>query len=418
MYMVDVNHGLVTVLAGYVQRGTWSPVTLRWIRAVRSVSRYLVLVFDQDDLSIPVEFADDDGVAFIARRHQAYDFGSYRIGLQDLETRGWLSDASHVLLCNDSVIGPLFDLAELLDKMIENQAPVWGLSESYLYSPHLQSYFLLMDIAVASQSTVRQFFEDVVPQSSRHDVIQAYELGFSRLIKDLDLEWKVWLPAAEMSDPQTGDLMGNGMAHPVSMIGHRLPVIKTRSLQESDANEDGISHTCSVIDRNYPSIWAELWEFSQYRRLWQQEIDVEIILKPTDVSMLQERISWIKQHPHPNLKCSLAVSHCDIKLRTHLAKEFKSEIKNGLLSIHAYETSISTESLLIQLLAASRSELIAMSSARIWACQAALQSQIRMFARNRTNYLNHRGALLRLKDSCFDMDVISSLMAEYKDQRS
>ena len=107
-----------------------------------------------------------------------------------------------------------------------------------------------------------------------------------------------------------------------------------------------------------------------------------------------------------------------MKLRTHLVKEFKSEIKNGLLMMHVYDSHVSTESLLFQLLAASSSELIAVSSPRIWGSQAGLQSQIRMFAKNRTDYSNCRGALLRLKDSCFDMDVISSLMAEYKDQGS
>ena len=197
-----------------------------------------------------------------------------------------------------------------------------------------------------------------------------------------------------------------------------MPVIKTRSLKETEANLVWISHTCSVIDRNYPSIWAELWESSQHRRLWQQEVEVEIILKPTDVSLLQERISWIKQHPHPNLKCSLALSYCDVKLRTRLVKEFKSEIKNGLLMMHVYDSHVSTESLLFQLLAASSSELIAVSSPRIWGSQAGLQSQIRMFAKSRADYLKYQGTLLRLRNSCFDMAANSLLMTEYKDEES
>ena len=188
--MTEPHHHLVTVMAGYADGGEWSPVTLRWIRAVRSVSNALVLVVDQDDLSAPSEFADDECVCFLAIRHGGYDFGSYRLGLAEAESRGWLTSASHVLLCNDSVIGPFFDLEPLVLKMIDLAAPVWGLTESYLYSPHLQSYFLLIQSEVILNPAVREFFDSVVPQPSRHDVIQAYELGFSRLIKCLGFSWK------------------------------------------------------------------------------------------------------------------------------------------------------------------------------------------------------------------------------------
>ena len=124
--MTERHHRLVTVMAGYVLGGKWSPVTLCWIRAVRSVSDALVLVVDQDDLSAPAEFADDKSACFLARRHCAYDFGSYRLGLAEAESRGWLASASHVLLCNDSVIGPFFNLESVVRKLIDSAAPVWG----------------------------------------------------------------------------------------------------------------------------------------------------------------------------------------------------------------------------------------------------------------------------------------------------
>ena len=58
--MTEQHRRLVTVMAGYAHGGKWSPVALRWIRAVRSVSDALVLVVDQDDLSAPAEFANDE----------------------------------------------------------------------------------------------------------------------------------------------------------------------------------------------------------------------------------------------------------------------------------------------------------------------------------------------------------------------
>ncbi len=415
MAMVDGNDGLVTVLAGYVQRGSWSPVTLRWIRAVRSVSRSLVLVFDQDDLSVPSEFADDDGVVFIARRHRAYDFGSYRIGLQELETRGWLFDASHVLLCNDSVIGPLFDLAELLNRMIKDQAPVWGLTESYLYSPHLQSYFLLMEIEVVLQPAVRHFFEKVVPQPSRHDVIQAYELGFSRLIKGLDLEWKAWLPAAEMWDPRNGERMANATAYPCCTLLEELPVIKTRALKEVEANQDGLGRTCSVLAEQYPEIWTELWQSASHRRLWQEAITVAILLRPSESDVLAERVAWVKQHPHPNPKCLLAVHVSETTTRARLMGEFEDEMEDGILSILICDCPVDSDQVLLQLLASAGTDWVLASAPYLWADLGGLQLQIRQIAAGLSQSPAQKMPVLFRREDCFDPDVYSVLRRRMSD---
>ena len=64
--MSETHRRLVTVMAGYADNGEWSPVTLRWIQAVRSVSDFLVLVVDQDDLSVPAEFLNDECLCFLA----------------------------------------------------------------------------------------------------------------------------------------------------------------------------------------------------------------------------------------------------------------------------------------------------------------------------------------------------------------
>ena len=415
MAMVDGSHGLVSVVAGYVQGGTWSSVTLRWIRAVRSVSRYLILVFDQDDLAVPEEFVDDGGVAFIARRHRAYDFGSYRIGLEELETRGWLSDASHVLLCNDSVIGPLFDLAELLDQMIKDRSSVWGMTESYLYLPHLQSYFLLMEVEVASRQAVRQFFENVVPQSSRHDVIQAYELGFSRLIKGLDLTWKAWLPAAEMWDPRNGELMANATAYPCCTLQEQLPVIKTRALKEDDANLDGLGRTCLALAEQHPQIWSELWASTAHRRLWQEAIPVAILLREADLGFLDERLAWIKAHPHPNLRAVLAVSFEQIGLRARLTRAFKQELEDGVLGVLICENGQGPQQQLLQLLAAAGSDWVVVSSDTFWSDLAGLQLQLRRLAANPQQRWVSGSPVLRRRADCFTEEVLTAVLAEWSD---
>ena len=378
--MTEPHHHLVTVMAGYADGWEWSPVTLRWIRAVRSVSNALVLVVDQDDLSAPSEFADDECVCFLARRHGGYDFGSYRLGLTEAESRGWLTSASHVLLCNDSVIGPFFGLEPVVRKMIDSSAPVWGLTESYMYSPHLQSYFLLVQSEVILNSAVRDFFDSVVPQSSRHDVIQAYELGFSRLIKSLGFSWKAWLPAAEMFDPRNGEMMGNSTAYPICTLLEKMPVIKTRAFKEDEANQDGLARTCSFVAREFPEVWAQLWQASPHRRLWRESISVAIVLHSSEFDVLADRIGWVKKHPHPRLKCIIAVHASETKKRAQMMKQFKADIEDGLLQILTFECTVESDQAMLQLLASSDSDWVTMSAKSLWRDFASLQLQLRRLA--------------------------------------
>lgn len=411
--MANAEFCLVTVMAGYVLGGSWSPVTLRWIRAVRSVSQHLILVFDQDDLSVPSELADDDGVVFLARRHRAYDFGSYQLGLLELERGGWLSEATHVLLCNDSVIGPLFDMGDLLSKMVKEPAPVWGLTESYLYFPHLQSYFLLMNITVASHSMVRKFFAEVVPQSSRHDVIQAYELGFSRLIKNLNLSWKAWLPAADMCDPRNGELMANATAYPCCTLLEQLPVIKSRALKDCEANMDGLGRTCSVLSENYPELWSELWETTAHRRLWQEGIPVAIVLKPSEYDVLTARVAWVKQHPHPNLKCIIAVHISDAKKRARLMREFEDELQEGILSILICDCPLESDQTVLQLLASAGTDWVLFSSEELWQDFVSLQLQICKLSKQPSQRLISGSPKLWRREDLFSPATMNSFMADW-----
>ena len=411
--MTEPHRHLVTVMAGYAAGGELSPVALRWIRAVRSISNALVLVFDQDDLSAPAEFADDECISFLARRHRAYDFGSYRLGLAEAESRGWLNSASHVLLCNDSVIGPFFGLEPVVQKMIDSAAPVWGLTESYLYSPHLQSYFLLIRPEVILDPAVREFFDSVVPQLSRHDVIQAYELGFSRLIKSLGFSWKALLPAAEMFDPRNGEMMGNSTAYPICTLLEKMPVIKTRALKEDEANQDDFARTCSVIARDFPEVWAQLWQASPHRRLWQESISVAILLRGCEYDVLADRVGWVKQHPHPKLKCIIAVHASETKKRAQLVRQFKKDIEVGLLSILVCECAVDSGQALLQLVTASAADWITFSSKDLWHDFASLQLQLRRLAEHPSRQTVMGKPSLWRRDLLYDIDQFTDFKDDW-----
>ena len=96
-----------------------------------------------------------------------------------------------MLLCNDSVIGPFFDLKAVVLKMIDLAGSCLGIDRKLFVFATLAKLFSA-DAVRGGDTSFREFFDSVVPQPSRHDVIRNYELGFSRLIKGLGFYWKAF----------------------------------------------------------------------------------------------------------------------------------------------------------------------------------------------------------------------------------
>ena len=369
---------LVTVMGGYAKGDVLTPLAQRWIEALRLISVKIILVFDQDHLDpLPDCSQDIDNVEVIVERHGAYDFGSYRRGLAIAEERGWLNNASHVLLCNDSMIGPFWDLQQFVGPMLESGDQLWGVSDSTMYRPHLQSYFLLMRRDVFIAPAIRDFFKGVIPQPSRHDVIQSYELGFSRLVCELGFTWHAFLSSDQMLDPRNGELMGNITAYPLCMLQKGAPLIKVKALTDPRSNYDGLSRTCIYLSLHYPELWKDIWNSFELQALWQSTLPVGIILHQDDCPKLSARLAWIQAHPHSNLKAIVAVDEKAIELRARVVNEFEDELDDGLLSVLIVDDVSDIRASMIKMIVGIGTDWVVFSDSSLWSQPGALQCQIR-----------------------------------------
>lgn len=118
----------------------------------------------------------DHVTSIIVRRNAGYDFLAYRDGLRAL---GDLSRFESVILANDSVYGPLFNLRTCL-RACGGDADVWGMTDSWDGRYHLQSYFLLLRHTVLRHPAFARFWESVLPLHSKRAVVRFYEMGFTQ----------------------------------------------------------------------------------------------------------------------------------------------------------------------------------------------------------------------------------------------
>ena len=84
--------------------------------------------------------------------------------------------------------------------------------------------------------------------------------------------------------------------------------------------------------RNTLRSGSEVWEAFPNHRLWQEDMSISIVLSASDVDVLDERLEWIKSHPHPKLKCILPIHSSDFRLRAKLVKDFKDDVVDGIFT--------------------------------------------------------------------------------------
>ncbi len=126
-------------------------------------------------------------------KHSKYDFGSWQ---ELIKIIGWekISEYDELLLTNDSIIGPLYPLNNLFNKIEDDKDwQAFGLVEECLIwndngiqrkNNYLQSYFILLKKDVFLEDFFKDFFENIKVYDNKNDVIMHGEIGLSaELIK-------------------------------------------------------------------------------------------------------------------------------------------------------------------------------------------------------------------------------------------
>jgi len=116
--------------------------------------------------------------SIVVRENQGYDFGSWAYGVNHY--RAELTQYAGVLLNNDSVYGPLFDLGDFITAFEQPETDVLGLTDSNELDYHLQSYFVMYKAAVFNSALFRTMWQQISVHTDKWDIIKKYEIGFSQ----------------------------------------------------------------------------------------------------------------------------------------------------------------------------------------------------------------------------------------------
>ena len=182
------------VFAHYDPEGVLDEYVVRLLVALREVCSTLIFVSTSPNLSVSAVTPHADQV--IARNSQAlptsspwvfpvigvnfaYEFASWKAGLE--ATPDW-GDYDEIVLCNDSVYGPLSPLSDAFREMEQVDCDFWGITDSLEVKRHIESYFLVFRKPVIASPVFADFWGDLRPVEDKRRLIAQCEIEMSQTL--------------------------------------------------------------------------------------------------------------------------------------------------------------------------------------------------------------------------------------------
>ncbi|MBF0360983.1 MAG: hypothetical protein HQK49_08225 [Oligoflexia bacterium] len=143
----------------------------------------------------------------ILRKNIGIDFGSWKSALHLLETRygQYLKNkCQYILLANDSVYGPLFDMSSMISemraKLESKEVDLFGLTDSSERKYHLQSYFLLFSDRVIKSKCWSKFWNNIKFYQDKQLIINKSEVGLSRAMLKGGFKLRAYFPYKKIAE--------------------------------------------------------------------------------------------------------------------------------------------------------------------------------------------------------------------------
>lgn len=151
---------------------------IHYLSSLKEAGCDIVLVSTSENLTeIALTEAKKYCCVVLRRSNVGRDIYSYKIGLEFFSKKIALYEK--LILANDSVFGPLFDLKKLISFGDEKSLDFWGATDCYQIKYHLQSYFFVFTNQMAKSDCFKNYWKNVKLINYKRHLIEQYEVGIT-----------------------------------------------------------------------------------------------------------------------------------------------------------------------------------------------------------------------------------------------
>lgn len=230
----------------------------------------------------------------IKRENTGFDVTAYKYGI---ETTGYeeLANYDEVILCNDTVFGPLYPFSEVFNEMDKKDIDLWGLTKGYSdviplngkiieFGDHIHSYFIAIRNSLLVSKEFKEYWDNFPKVTSYYEAVFGFEVRFTDFFAKKGFSYDVFV--------QTDDIKALTKNHLAFMTtelleNRRLPIIKRRHLysnlddfmSNTIANElrDSFNYVKENTQYDTTMAWDTILRNGDLYSIWKQLVLTRIL---------------------------------------------------------------------------------------------------------------------------------------------
>lgn len=194
----------VVVFNHFDKRGIVHDYVLYYLQELRRAG--FTVIFTSNSPRFPtasVERLTPLVAVILWRSNVGYDFGAFKDGVAQIPD---VTKLDQLLITNDSIYGPVQDLAEVIANADPRQGDVWGITDCWARYYHLQSYFLLFHPRALQNPAFSRFWRRLPYFRRKEWVVQYGEVGLTQSMMKYGLECRALYPYRAMVARVSGSI--------------------------------------------------------------------------------------------------------------------------------------------------------------------------------------------------------------------
>ncbi|CAA6819936.1 MAG: Glycosyl transferase, group 2 family protein [uncultured Sulfurovum sp.] len=178
------KHHRVTLFSHFDADNEVKPYVVTYLKALSAISDVIFVSTAESINEEKLKSIEPYCTDILVKKNIGYDFGAWKSGLNYLGDS--LNQYDALILCNDSVFGPLNALEPIFEQM--HNYDVWSMTDNHEIAYHLQSYFMVYNKKAFTSTVFQNFWENFKIYPNKQMLIENNEIGYSRNLIDSNLK--------------------------------------------------------------------------------------------------------------------------------------------------------------------------------------------------------------------------------------
>lgn len=228
---LEMKKKVLIIFSHYDKDGIIDDYVLNYLKGLKKLECDILFVSTSENISeSEANKISSLCCQIIIKQNIGYDFGAWKTGIEIISNK--LGQYQQLILCNDSVYAPLFDLNEMF-KQMDKKFDFWGITDNYQHKHHIQSYFMVFSKKVFSEKYFSDFWKNIKVFKYKENIVRNYEIGLTKLLRDKKHEYGVYCPS------RLGDKKNSTHYYWKKLIlEQRAPIIKIELLRDNPIKAD------------------------------------------------------------------------------------------------------------------------------------------------------------------------------------